>query len=121
MGGLRFKLESPLDTTDSGWSSDRICKGCGDLESECRCRVVREILEPKMHRLKVLLEKRRGKSVTILSEFFMDEANLKKLLKDLKSRLSVGGAIKECSIELQGDCRVRAKEILLEIGFRFKV
>jgi translation initiation factor 1 len=45
------------------------------------------------------------------------QGSVKDLMKQLKSRLACGGTVKEGRIELQGDHKARAKEVLVEIGF----
>jgi translation initiation factor 1 len=42
---------------------------------------------------------------------------LKKLAKELKSKLATGGTVKNGRIELQGDHRERVKELLAEMGY----
>ena len=65
-------------------------------------------------------EKRKGKPVTILEGYNGTDEDLKKLAKLLKSRLSVGGSVKNEQIILQGDYRDKIMEILQEIGFKTK-
>jgi len=49
------------------------------------------------------LEKRRGKTITVIAEIPLTGAMLKECLKELKKRCATGGTVKEGSIELQGD------------------
>ena len=65
-------------------------------------------------------EKRKGKPVTILEGYDGTDADLKKLAKLLKSRLSVGGSVKQEIILIQGDYRDRIMGILQELGFKTK-
>ena len=65
-------------------------------------------------------EKRKGKPVTILEGYNGTEADLKKLAKLLKSKLSVGGSAKQELILIQGDYRDRIMVILQELGFKTK-
>ena len=65
-------------------------------------------------------EKRKGKAVTILDGYNGADEDLKKLAKLLKSRLSVGGSVKNEQIILQGDYRDKIMEILQGIGFNTK-
>ena len=65
-------------------------------------------------------EKRKGKPVTILEGYNGADEDLKKLAKLLKSRLSVGGSVKNEQIILQGDYRNKIMDILQEIGFNTK-
>jgi len=79
-----------------------------------------EIKAPNKHNLHTAKEKRRGKVVTIVKPFFLESSELKKLLKELKSKLGSGGTIKDNTLELQGEVSQKAKELLIQKGFRFK-
>ena len=65
-------------------------------------------------------EKRKGKAVTILDGYNGADGDLKKLAKLLKSRLSVGGSVKNEQIILQGDYRDKIMDILEDLGFKTK-
>ncbi len=65
-------------------------------------------------------EKRKGKPITILEGYNGAEKDFKKLAKDLKKKLSVGGTFKNDQIIIQGDYRDKIMEILVEKGFRVK-
>ncbi len=114
---MRFKLESSLG---SGWSVDEVCSKCGENKSECTCNVPKKLLEPAKHQLVFKFERRNGKPVTIVGEFFLDEKTLKELLSKLKKSLSCGGAEKSGWIELQGDIKEKLRSALEKEGFRFR-
>lgn len=66
----------------------------------------------------MFLEKRKwGRDVTIIEGIDEKSINLKELSGRLKSKLACGGTDKDGRIELQGDHRERAAEILVESGF----
>ena len=65
-------------------------------------------------------EKRKGKPITLLEGYTGAEKDFKKLARELKTTLSVGGTIKNDIIIIQGNYRDRIMEILLEKGFRVK-
>jgi len=65
-------------------------------------------------------EKRKGKPITILEGYNGTEKDFKKLAKELKTRLSVGGTFKNGKIIIQGDYRDKIMEILMEKGFKVK-
>ena len=65
-------------------------------------------------------EKRKGKPITIIEGYTGADSDLKKLAKELKTRLSVGGSFKNDQIIIQGDYRDKIMEILKEKGFNFK-
>ncbi len=65
-------------------------------------------------------EKRKGKPITILEGYTGADKDFKKLAKELKTRLSVGGSFKNDSIIIQGDYRDQIMKILTEKGFSVK-
>lgn len=65
-------------------------------------------------------EKRKGKPITILEGYTGAEEDFKKLARELKTKLSVGGTFKDNSIIIQGDYRDKIMAILKEKGFRVK-
>ncbi len=65
-------------------------------------------------------EKRKGKPITILEGYTGADEDFKKLAKELKTRLSVGGSFKNESIIIQGDYRDQIMDILKEKGFKVK-
>ncbi|MEM3863796.1 MAG: translation initiation factor, partial [Metallosphaera sp.] len=85
---------------------------CGGLPPE-----VCEQLNKEEEFIKIKLEKRRyGKEVTVI-EGLGDDADLKKIASELKSKLAAGGTVKNGRIEIQGDHRDRAKDLLIKLGF----
>ncbi len=65
-------------------------------------------------------EKRKGKPITILEGYNGTNGDLKTLAKELKTRLSVGGTVKNGLIIIQGDYRNKIMELLLDKGFKVK-
>ncbi|TCK69273.1 translation initiation factor 1 [Winogradskyella wandonensis] len=65
-------------------------------------------------------EKRKGKPITILEGYNGAIEDFKKLAKELKQSLSVGGSFKDEKIIIQGDYRDKIMAILKEKGFNVK-
>ncbi|WP_405397184.1 translation initiation factor [Maribacter sp. Asnod2-G09] len=65
-------------------------------------------------------EKRKGKPITILEGYTGADEDFKKLAKELKTKLSVGGSFKEGKIIIQGDYRDKIMAILKDKGFSVK-
>lgn len=65
-------------------------------------------------------EKRKGKPITILEGYNGADADFKKLAKEIKTKLSVGGSFKNNTIIVQGDYRDKIMEILKNKGFKVK-
>lgn len=63
---------------------------------------------------------RNGKPVTILEDYQGNDNDLKQLAKEIKSKLGVGGAVKNNSIVIQGNHRDKIMQILTQKGFSVK-
>jgi translation initiation factor 1 len=63
---------------------------------------------------------RGGKSVTVVSGLRHDPATLEALLKRLKQQCGAGGALKDGTIEIQGDQRERVATALAAMGYGVK-
>ena len=72
------------------------------------------------HNLVFTFEKRKGKPVTLVGRFYLNDKEKKDILKLLKTKLACGGAVKDEWLELQGNVKDIIKEILLKEGWRFK-
>jgi len=96
------------------WSSDnkKITKN-EDLTQK-------ETLDPQKHQLHFAKERRRGKVVTIVKPFYIEKKELQSILKILKKKLGTGGAVKENSLEFQGDIPDKLKEQLIKMKYNFK-
>ena len=108
------------------YSSDtgRICHGCGRPADDCRCGRSGRGDDPVPVRVvaKLRLERagRGGKSVTVIYDLPRNAALLKDLSQELKRACGVGGAVRDDSIELQGELRDRVRDLLLKKGFGVK-
>ena len=65
-------------------------------------------------------EKRKGKPITILEGYNGADSDLKILAKELKTKLSVGGTVKNNNIIIQGDYRDKIMQLLKDKGFQVK-
>ena len=78
------------------------------------------ILAPSAHRLVFQKEKRKGKVVTLVGPFSLDEEDAQKTLSSLKKSLACGGAYKEGWMEFQGDISQKVRGQLEKLEFKFK-
>jgi translation initiation factor 1 len=102
----------------------RRCEKCGWPEDNCQCsgRHARDEAVPSRVIAKLRLEKkgRGGKSVTVIFDLPANAAFLKELAGDLKRACGTGGAVAGNTIEIQGDQRVRLRELLQGKGYIVK-
>jgi len=79
-----------------------------------------EKMSKNEHQLVFTFEKRRGKPVTLVGRFFIDDKEKKEILKLLKSKLGCGGTVKNEWIEIQGDKKAKIIEVLESDGWKFR-
>lgn len=91
-----------------------VCPKCGLPKELCVC----ETIAKEKQKIRIRTVKRRyGKITTIIEGFDPKDIDVKKLTKKFKSELACGGTSKGNTIELQGEHKQRAKEILIKSGF----
>lgn len=91
-----------------------VCPKCGLVRDLCVC----ESIAREEQRIEVVAVKRKfGKIITEIRGIDPKEIDLKDVAKTLKSKLACGGTVKNGTIELQGDHRTKAREILSSLGF----
>ncbi len=74
-------------------------------------------LEPSTQEIFISNDNRKwGKTVTLI-KFSNKNEKLSSILKEIKTRLGVGGTIRDNLIEVRGEQRLRVKKLLLELGF----
>lgn len=89
------------------------------MEEEKTSKVL-TLLDPSAHRLIFQKEKRKGKIVTLVGPFSLNEEDAQKVLSSLKKSLACGGAYKEGWMEFQGDISPKVREHLEKLTFKFK-
>ncbi len=93
---------------------NEVCPKCGLPSDLCVC----ETIAKETQKIKIRTSKRRyGKLTTVIEGIDSKDIDVKELAKKLKSELACGGTSKGSTIELQGDHRQKAKEILIRFGF----
>jgi translation initiation factor 1 len=90
-----------------------VCPKCGLPKELCIC----ETMAREEEKISVsLVTKRYGKAVTVINGLSKD-VDVKKVLKELKTKLACGGTYKNDTVELQGNHIKRIKELLVRMGF----
>jgi translation initiation factor 1 len=79
-------------------------------------------LSPAQQKVTVRHDRKRrgGKSVTVVEGIQMQHKEMKSLLKELKAGLGTGGAIKDISIEIQGEHCDAVMAAVEKMGYRPK-
>jgi len=108
---------NPVYSTDP--ASKKRCPRCGSFP--CRCPRPKS-LPPDEQTAHIRREKkgRGGKTVTVIMNLQLTADDAKDLSKQLKQACGAGGAVKEDSIEIQGDNRDRVAEVLQQLGYKTK-
>ncbi len=93
-----------------------------DFDYEFDDKHDQESLPPNQQQLKVWLDrkKRKGKIVTLITDFVGSDDDLKDLAKLLKSKCGTGGSAKDGEIIIQGDMRDKIIDILIKEGYKAK-
>jgi translation initiation factor 1 len=94
-----------------------------DFEYNYEVESETETLPAAQQNLRLLLDKkaRAGKQVTLITGFIGKEDDLKELAKVIKTKCSVGGAVKDGEIIIQGDFREKAAAILKSLSYKVRV
>lgn len=66
-------------------------------------------------------KQRKGKTVTLIENFIGKVEDLEALAKMLKTKCGVGGSAKDGEIVIQGDFKIKAKELLEKEGYKVKL
>ncbi len=105
-------------STDQG----RICPSCDQAKDNCRCKTaVMPSKSDGIIRIRRETKGRKGAGVTIIDGLALEASELKKLVKKIKQSCSSGGAIKEGSVEIQGEHREGIKALLEKAGYTVKL
>ncbi|HIF99114.1 MAG TPA: stress response translation initiation inhibitor YciH [Myxococcales bacterium] len=125
------------ETSRTVYSSElgRMCAHCGLPASRCQCRAnprgrsggqrssTLALSNPESDgfvRVGRSSRGRGGKTVTLVEGVQLSGTELRELARDLKRHCGTGGALKEDTIEIQGDQRDALVKTLEERGFRVK-
>lgn len=102
-----------------------LCGRCKKPRQDCKCRVEEGVhLDKLMVNFRLEKNGRGGKTVTILDDLPKNDAFLKSLTKELKTKCGTGGTYKTDGkagrIEIQGDKLIAIKTLLDAKQIRYK-
>jgi translation initiation factor 1 len=119
-----MKNDRLVYSTETG----RHCSRCHKPVSNCTCKkkpIKTESQVPLKRdgiiRIRRESKGRKGKTVTTVFGFELDEGNLKNLAKSLKQHCGTGGSAKAGIIIIQGDHRDKLKTFLERQGYIVKL
>lgn len=109
-------------STESG----KICPSCQKPVADCSCKKKKSKSQPNIKvdgiiRVQREVKGRKGKTVTTVSGFQINEAELKILAGELKRCCGTGGSVKGGVIIIQGDHRDTLIAELKNRGFKAKI
>jgi translation initiation factor 1 len=107
------KTKGLIYSTDTG----RTCPGCGHPVKQCCCREKSRQQGDTVVRVSRQTKGRKGSGVCLITGLPLDEAELKKLARELKKKCGSGGTVKNGVIEIQGDHREVLMDALTKLGF----
>ncbi len=99
------------------------CPECGKVVNRCICQEIKKAVIPNADgivRLRYEIKGRKGKGVTLITGLALSEIGLLGLAKKLKQRFGTGGAVKDYTIQLQGDFRQQTAQQLRKLGYCVK-
>lgn len=121
MPSLQKQLSGLLYSTEQG----KLCPNCQQPITACCCDTLAD--QQRLNALDGVVRIRRetsgrkGKGVTSIQGVPLLNDELKLLTAELKKRCGTGGALKDGTIEIQGDQRATIKALLEAKGFRVKL
>lgn len=100
------------------WSSER-----GDLRKRGQRSITVNSLPPQQQTAYLYRESkgRGGKTVTLVKNLVLSDADLRSLAKHLKQVCGSGGTVKEGMIEIQGEHRKKIAAALEKTGYKVKI
>jgi translation initiation factor 1 len=112
-----------MTSSKSGRNNDRIAYSeFGNASHEQAFERATPDLPPNQQNLRVEASRagRKGKTVTVIRGFQMNPTAMTDLLKQLKALCGAGGAIKDDTLEIQGDHKQKLIEHLVKLGYKAK-
>jgi translation initiation factor 1 len=75
-------------------------------------------IEKEQQNIKIEVKQSRFRKVVTMISGIDDKQMAKEIGKEMKQKFACGGTVKDNVIEIQGDHRARAKELLVKKGYK---
>ena len=100
------------------WSSDS-----GDLRKKAENKTAITSLPPGQQTAYLHRDSkgRGGKSITLIKNLVLSEADMNALAKKIKQACGVGGTVRDSVIEIQGENREKIAAVLTKLGYKVKL
>ena len=98
----------------------KTCPSCKQAINDCTCSADVAPDGDGIVRVRYERKGRGGKGVTLIDGILENQEKLKTIAKDLKKKCGVGGALKDHTIEIQGDQRDLIIQLLSDKGYTVK-
>jgi len=104
----------------------QICPECQKPVSKCICKKKKPKTSLKTKqdgviRIRREVKGRKGKTVTVIYGFQLDQSDLKTLAKQLKQQCGTGASVKDDMIIIQGDHREKLMKLLKAQSHKVKL
>ena len=90
-----------------------ICQKCGLPRELCVCTTIAKEEE----KIRIYSERKRYKKQMTMIEGISKDVDKKDILTQLKTKFACGGTVKDGRIELQGDHKRKARDMMIKLGF----
>ncbi len=110
-------------STESG----RVCPACGHPTTRCTCKKKKTTKKQSKYpndgivRIRREVKGRKGKTVTAVFGFPLDDKKLQQIAKTLKRLCGSGGTVKDGAIIIQGDHRETLLKEIKQQGYTVKL
>ena len=116
-----------MDSTRLVYSTEKgsICPSCQRPSSQCKCKKKKPSSQTSIKydgiiRICREVKGRKGKTVTTVSGFEIDDNELKEIASRLKRKCGTGGSVKDGVIIIQGDHRETLRLEIKSQGYTVK-
>ena len=113
----KTRFAVPVYSTEQG----RLCPDCGQPVASCVCKTKSAVPRGDgIVRVGRETKGRKGGGVTVVTGLVLNPEQMRELASRLKKQCGAGGAVKEGTIEIQGDHRDLLVATLQQLGYTVK-
>ena len=123
MASSKSKNNSSSSQSSDNHTSRVVYREFGPGSNPAAVERATQELPPNQQDLRIQASRkgRKGKTVTVISGFQTKPETLTNLLKQLKTQCGTGGAVKDNTLEIQGDHTQKLLQLLIQLGYKAKI